>query len=79
MEYNVFNPNYNLYCAVKQVMEYLPCGKIIASTRFDVAQLAMYEATSDKFYGLLDALLFVLLTYFILMQVRGSFSVQPCL
>ena len=68
VEYNVFNPNYNLYCSVKQILEYLPCGKIITSARFDVAQLAMYEQTQDKFYGLLDAILFGLLGYFIFMQ-----------
>lgn len=68
VEYNVFNPNYNMYCSVKQVLEYLPCGKIITSARFDVAQLAMYEQTQDKFYGLLDAILFILLGYFIFMQ-----------
>ncbi len=70
MQYNVFNPNYNVYCAVKQVLEYLPCGKVITSSRYDVLKLAMYESTGDKLYGILDAVLMLLSGYFVWMQVQ---------
>eukprot|EP00947_MAST-08B_sp_MAST-8B-sp1_P004087 g4087.t1 len=70
VQYNVFNPNYNVYCAVKQVLEYLPCGKVITSSRYDVLKLAMYESTGDKLYGILDAVLMLLSGYFVWMQVQ---------
>ena len=79
IQFNVFNPNFNVYCAVQLIMEYLPCGKVLTSARYDGLKLSMYETTADKLYGILDAVLVILLGYFIFQQVGSAQSVHDML
>ena len=74
-EFAVFNPNINLVMVATILVEFLPSGSIIATSRFD--PLNLFNEIGQGFFSLNNVSLVcfaLFVIYFFIMEVRKIFS-----